>query len=151
MTRRLVVFRKRPVADFLLLFEAAFYLSMTRILTIVLPIKMVLKVCGLNTVSKGNIVATAPKKAQDISVAVNIGRAISRAARHVPFRAVCLQQALACAIMLRIRRVPVAVCFGIARSVSGSLEAHAWSKSGNAILTGAHGMERFTVLATISP
>ncbi|HEY0832751.1 MAG TPA: lasso peptide biosynthesis B2 protein, partial [Azospirillum sp.] len=65
-------------------------------------------------------------------------------------RAVCLPQAMACALMLRRRGLPVTVHFGLAKDAAGALDAHAWSVSGGAVVTGAPGMQRFTPVAVFA-
>ena len=64
-----------------------------------------------------------------------VSRAIARAARHVPFRAVCLQQAFAALLMLRRRSLAATVHLGLARE-DGTLKAHAWSRCGEVPVTG---------------
>jgi hypothetical protein len=49
-----------------------------------------------------------------MAVAREIGWAVTTGARHVPFRAVCLPQALAARMMLKRRRVPSVIHFGAA-------------------------------------
>jgi Transglutaminase-like superfamily len=68
--------------------------------------------------------------------ALDVGRAVSRAARAVPFRAVCLQQAFAALLMLRRRGLAATVQFGLARDPEGDLKAHAWSRCGELPVTG---------------
>lgn len=53
-----------------------------------------------------------------------IVRAVAQAAAVMPFRAVCLQQALACQIMLRRRGVEARLHYGVA--IGERLEAHVW-------------------------
>src|SRR5690242_11484210 len=66
-----------------------------------------------------------------------VGRAIARAARHVPFRAVCLEQAFAAALMLRRRGLAATVHLGVAREASEpELKAHAWSRCCDIPVTG---------------
>lgn len=59
-----------------------------------------------------------------------IGRAVARVANIVPFRAVCLQQALATRRMLRRRGVAAEIVFGLLSDADGSqpgdVVAHAW-------------------------
>ncbi|WP_371998949.1 lasso peptide biosynthesis B2 protein (plasmid) [Tistrella mobilis] len=56
-----------------------------------------------------------------------IGRLVAVAARKVPFKAVCLPQALAGQSMLRRRGVPVEIVYGVKRDTeTGGIAAHAW-------------------------
>ena len=58
---------------------------------------------------------------------------MTRAARHVPFRAVCLQQAFAALLMLRRRHLP-----------------HAWSYCGQVGVTGVAAAEGFVAVAAFT-
>lgn len=88
---------------------------------------------------------------EGIAIVTTAGRAVHRAAGHVPFWAVCLRQAMACAIPMGRCSLPAVVRFGVARQADGALDAHAWTVSGGAVMTGARGMERFTPVAAFPP
>ena len=83
--------------------------------------------------------------------ATDIGRAISRAARYVPFHAVCLQEAFAAFLMLRRRGLVATVHMGANRSSGdGDLAAHAWCCSGAVPVTGFPIAYRYVAVATFS-
>lgn len=150
--RRLARFRALSKRDRSLLLEAAAALATVRLLLAMLPFQMAMRVAGLRSVTEGSAGQDVPRvTSDDVAAASILGRAVVRAARHMPFRAVCLQQAMACAVMLRRRRLPVVVRFGVAKTADGALDAHAWAICGHAILTGAQGRERFIPIATFSP
>jgi hypothetical protein len=69
-------------------------------------------------------------------LAKEIGWAVTRAARYVPFRAVCLPQALAAQAMLRRRGVHGVLHFGAARGTEKPLYAHAWLDAAGVQVTG---------------
>lgn len=73
---------------------------------------------------------------RDASIAREMGWAVTRAARHVPFRAVCLPQAMAAQFMLRRRGVMSVMRFGAGRGAEKSLEAHAWLDAAGVEVTG---------------
>lgn len=111
-----------------LVFEAVIYLLFVR-LVFALPFKTALRLIGARSGSgvDGSIDGS---KAAAISVAIN------RAARYVPFRAVCLQQAFASLLMLRRRDLKATVHFGVRHRTNSLLAAHAWSLSGEIPVTG---------------
>lgn len=120
--------------------EAALLLLVVRIVLALLPLPRALLLfgCAQSATSSGRI---------DPDQAALIGRAIVRAARHVPFRAVCLQQAFAALLMLRRRGLAATVHFGLLRDGT-ELKAHAWSRCGEAPVTGvaaAHGFAPIVV------
>jgi hypothetical protein len=80
-----------------------------------------------------------------------ISRAIARAAGHVPFRAVCLQQAFAAFLMLRRRGLSATVHLGLAREAgTAGLKAHAWSRCGELPVTGGEMAQGFVPVAAFA-
>ena len=74
-------------------------------------------------------------------VAEEVGWAVTRAARHVPFSAVCLPQAMAARIMLKRRGVDSVLHFGarIGQDKIGQdkpIDAHAWLDAAGVEVTG---------------
>ncbi|MEM0991092.1 MAG: lasso peptide biosynthesis B2 protein [Pseudomonadota bacterium] len=84
-----------------------------------------------------------------------VGHVVGRVADVVPFRAVCLQQAIAVSRMLRRRQVPATVYLGLSLSaddgkVAGKRDAHAWVKTGHHVIAGRTDVNRFAVVGTFS-
>ena len=69
-------------------------------------------------------------------LAEDIGWAVTRAARYVPFDAVCLPQAMAARVMLRRRGVASVMHFGAARGDNSPLDTHAWLDAAGVEVTG---------------
>ena len=96
----------------------------------------------------------------NLEILRKISREIERAARNVPWNAVCLPQAMAGKWMLKRRHIPSVMFLGVAkeRAVAAGLKefeegqwqpglkAHAWLKVGNFIVTGRQGHQQFTVV-----
>jgi len=76
---------------------------------------------------------TSPEHAQ---LAEEVGWAVTRSARYVPFRAVCLPQAMAARIMLKRRGVASVLHFGAGRGQDKPLDAHAWLDAAGVEVTG---------------
>jgi hypothetical protein len=72
--------------------------------------------------------------------------AVSACARRVPWRAKCLEQAVAAQWMLRRRSVPAAIHYGVARH-NGGLAAHAWVRAGSLDVLGCETAGDFRELA----
>jgi hypothetical protein len=84
----------------------------------------------------------------DADKAHEFGRAIAIAARHVPFRAVCLEQAFAALLMLRRHGLAGTVHLGLARGAGvHSIAAHAWCRCGEMPVTGADAAQAFVSVA----
>lgn len=76
--------------------------------------------------------------------------AVAASARRVPWRAKCLEQALAAQWMLRRRSVPATIHYGITRS-DNRLLAHAWVSAGAVGVIGCEGAGGFTEVARFPP
>lgn len=76
--------------------------------------------------------------------------AVGTASQHVPWNANCLAQAIAATLMLRLRRVAGTIYFGVMKDDQGEHQAHAWLRSGETIVTGARGMQTYTVVSTFA-
>ena len=71
--------------------------------------------------------------------AVEIGMAVSAAARQPFARASCLTQSLAALFLLNCRGEPFDFRFGAIKGDDGRLQAHAWVESRGKIVVGEHG------------
>lgn len=87
--------------------------------------------------------------ADDRATAIKVGWAVTRAARHVPFGAVCLPQAMAARAMLARRGIASVMHFGTMRGESLSLAAHAWLDAAGVEVTGYPVQPQFTEIACI--
>jgi hypothetical protein len=88
-------------------------------------------------------------RAEDQAIAIKVGWAVTRAARHVPFGAVCLPQAMAAKMMLARRGIPSVMHFGTMRGETLSLAAHAWLDAAGVEVTGYPVETSFTEIACI--
>ena len=116
--------RRRLVA------EATLWLALAGLALLVLRFRTIARHLG-----QGLTPAEAAAKMANASVADgdpltlvrDIGWAVRRAADHVPFPALCLQQALAAKFMLRRRSITGALHLGVAtrKDPDGAMTAHA--------------------------
>jgi hypothetical protein len=88
--------------------------------------------------------APAPDQAR---LAKDIGWAVTRAARYVPFKAVCLPQAMAARVMLKRRGVKSVMHFGAAKGTDKPLNAHAWLDAAGIEVTGYPVAQNFAEIA----
>lgn len=77
--------------------------------------------------------ATTPDQA---AAARTIGWAVRSAAPFMPFRSVCLQQAMAAQAMLRRRGIASVMHFGASPSGVRAIDAHAWLDAAGVKVTG---------------
>ncbi len=83
-----------------------------------------------------------PNPQQALAVAL----AVQNSAKSVPWRSECLEQALAAKWMLRKLRISSTLYFGTFYN-GYALEAHAWVRCGDLIVTGDRGHGQFTTTA----
>lgn len=88
-----------------------------------------------------------PAAPTDARAATDIGWAVTRAARYVPFKAVCLAQAMAARVMLERRGIGSTMHFGAAKGRDKPLEAHAWLDAAGVEVTGYPVASEFAEIA----
>jgi hypothetical protein len=91
--------------------------------------------------------AAASATPQDVATAMEIGWAVTRAARYVPFEAVCLPQAMAARVMLARRDIESTMHLGAAKGEPEPLDAHAWLDAAGVEVTGYPVADRFAEIA----
>lgn len=81
-------------------------------------------------------------------IARDVGRAMRRAAAHLPWRSTCLMRAFAGKAMLRRRQCPALVYLGASRRRNVGMAFHAWVRVGTVSVSGGQTAPRCTVVAT---
>jgi transglutaminase superfamily protein len=136
-----------------MLVEAACYLGIARFYVSFLPLHWYVS-------SLGPVEPSSHQSPEEISlISMRVGKAILRAANHVPWCATCLPQAIAAKWMLRRRCISSVLFLGVSTvshnllrhelpqvALVSQLSAHAWLKAGEIFVTGKLGHKRFTVL-----
>jgi hypothetical protein len=135
----------------LLLAEAIWTLAAARFQLATQPFpRIARKLGGFTTPALARAaVAGGVPSADDQAIALKVGWAVTRAARHVPFGAVCLPQAMAAKAMLSRRGIPSIMHFGTMRGEKLSLSAHAWLDAAGVEVTGYPVEARLTEIACI--
>ncbi|MEZ0242436.1 MAG: lasso peptide biosynthesis B2 protein [Sphingomonas sp.] len=80
--------------------------------------------------------AKAPATEDRAKIARDVGWAVTRAASHVPFEAVCLPQAMTAHAMLKRRGVDSVVHLGARKTDEKPIDAHAWTDAAGVEVTG---------------
>jgi Transglutaminase-like superfamily len=121
-----------------LLIEAAVWLLLARVALLAVPFPTLARRLGAFVPPTDARVTLAGRDAssRDAQLAEEIGWATVRAARHVPFKAVCLPQAMAARIMLGRRGVASVLHFGAAKGRDRPIDAHAWLDAAGIEVTG---------------
>jgi hypothetical protein len=121
-----------------LLAEAVAHLLVARIKVATVPFKKIAKRLGEFVPPNDARIASvrAPAPPEQARTAEQVGWAVTRAANHIPFKAVCLPQAMAAHAMLRRRGIASAMHFGARRSDEKPIDAHAWLDAAGVEVTG---------------
>jgi len=121
-----------------LLLEACFWLLVSRLELLFMPFPTLARRWGrfVEPAAAASAATHANPTCEQRRLAEEISWAVTRAARHVPFRAVCLPQAMAAFIMLRKRNVGSVMHFGAAKGKEKPLDAHAWLDAAGVEVTG---------------
>jgi hypothetical protein len=122
--------------------EAVAWLLLARLALIFIPFPRLARRLGAFVApSDARVLQAKSVSSQDHArLAADIGWAVTRAARHVPFKAVCLPQAMAARVMLKRRGVSSVLHFGAAKNTTlgetKPLDAHAWLDAAGVEVTG---------------
>lgn len=125
--------------------EAAICLALARLLIIFVPFRSWRKLIGVNfdqtSPMRGQLRATPA----DIERARGIGRRVKNCAARLPFRAVCLPQAMAVRWMLALRGIQAQLFIGARRSRNDEAQFafHAWLMLEGACVSGKEEREQF--------
>ena len=139
-------------ADRALLVEAIAQLARARFALRLVPFPAIAKRLGGFAAPQQKTARPQPVEADAHAVvtARRVGWAVTRAARHIPFEAVCLPQALAAHAMLKRRGIASTIHFGATAGTAPSLSAHAWLDAVGVEVTGYPIASDFTEVACIS-
>lgn len=130
-----------------LLIEAALLLALSRLALMLIPFPWLARRMGdfvPPADARSRAAAWAP---DDAELALDVGWAVTRAARHLPFEAVCLPQAMTARLMLSRRSVPSVLHFGAMKGKEKPLDAHAWLDAAGVEVTGYPVAQGFAEIA----
>ncbi|HYH13839.1 MAG TPA: lasso peptide biosynthesis B2 protein [Flavisolibacter sp.] len=144
--RKLKRFLQTPFSQKLLIGEAVMLLAFSKVCILFFPLKKIIPYLG-----NLNCQLTDLPTTNLAIIATNIRNAILSASSNVPWRSVCLDQALCCMLMLRRRKVSHSLCLGLKKDdMHQQLLAHAWIQLGEEILIGGECSRSFILIANFS-
>jgi len=132
--------RSRSINEYILFLEAWILLHASRFIILFIPFKKI-------AASLGVLNQESNKSIYDQAFTLDIENSIRRAASYSIHSSKCYDQALAGKLMLKWRRLPSTIYFGLSKSDKSELIAHAWLRFGDKIVTGKKGTENFTIIA----
>ncbi|GIN73233.1 hypothetical protein J14TS2_37080 [Bacillus sp. J14TS2] len=139
-TKLMTFLRLHPKTGFLLI-EAYIYLGWARMLKNI-PFSKVASTLG-NHMDE----TTYHPIQSNTQILKNISNAIQIMSKYTLWESQCLVKAIAGMKMLEKRGIDSTLYLGTARDEVGKLIAHAWLRSGSIYISGAEGMEKFTVVS----
>lgn len=127
--------------------EALLLLGVFRAAILLLPFRKITALMGLEQNSRDCLQAS-----RSTNYPADTGWAIQAASARTPWASTCLVQALAGLVMLSRRGIDATICLGVAKAEDGqaAMDAHAWLRCGDSIVTGAGGVERFAAISSFS-
>jgi hypothetical protein len=120
--------------------EAAAWLAVARLAVKALPFRVLAKRLG----AQHEQTPTAPTGDPALP---RVAWAVAAAARRLPWRTECLEQALAARTMLRRRGIASTLYLGVAKD---PVVAHAWLRAGDLNVTGGRDVSRYAVVASFA-
>ena len=130
-----------------LVLEAVAWLWLARLALIFIPFPRLARRLGTLVAPDDTRALRAAATPDQTHLAGEIGWAVTRSARYVPFKAVCLPQAMAARIMLKRRGVSSVLHFGAAKGTDKPLDAHAWLDAAGVEVTGYPVAKHFADIA----
>lgn len=135
-----------PLSFKIQIFEATVLLAAAKLLIVFIPLRKIAHYLGnLNTKPADCLTRSQMKKSSSVQ------SALLKSARNIPWNSVCLDQALACLIMLKLRGLPYSLFLGVRKDQEHKkLQAHAWIKCGKETIIGDNETASYTIVATFS-
>jgi len=146
-SKRIKTFLHLNLGYKLLLMEAFLSLGISRLALLTMEFKEIAPYLGKQREPES---VFAGKKRQPPTRAKKVGRAVRLMSNYTPWESKCLAQAMAAKIMLNRRGIKSELYLGVAKDERGRMIAHAWVKCCGFVLTGAEGMDGFTVVSVFS-
>lgn len=151
LRRKLVGLRSYSAAEIAMVVPSLVLLGLARLAILFLPFGFYSRLLG--TVASQGLSAPPLTTGLD-DTARSIGRSVRATAQVTPWKSVCLPQAMAASLLLRMRGVPHVVHFGLApgeaKPDAAPMQAHAWIVAGERIVTGAPVLPEYRIVSTFA-
>lgn len=131
------------LTDWVLLAQCIYFLAISKSKIKLLKFQKVAPTLGkINDEARSILTPTEYAQAEKIRLF------IMRASRFVPWRSVCMDQAMTGVILLKKKRIPCTLYMGVRKKESGKgLDAHAWVICGEQIVLGGQKSKFYTETA----
>lgn len=130
-----------PFRTYIFFAEAWIALSFARIILVYMPFRKIAPRLKNNVTKSVN-------KATEFYCYEETGRSVKRACKYTPWRTMCFEQAIAAKMMLNRRNLHSELYFGVYKNeMANTIEAHAWLRSGDRIITGGSHLDKFKIIS----
>jgi hypothetical protein len=144
--KRLAKFVRLSGSDRWLFLEAALWLGTAQLAIRLVPFRRIAPFLGKHMAESPQSTGPAHR-----DFAEQVSWAVHTASRHMPWEGRCLVQAIAAKGMLKLRGFQSTIYLGLAKEGDvENLKAHAWLRTGDMIVVGTRGNDRFTVVSTFA-
>jgi len=143
--RQLRNFLRLSAANRWLVVEATLLTALARLAILAIPFRWIAPWLGRHAE-----VTNDATEVESPPILNRVGWAVQLVGRHTPWQSKCLVQAITARLMLGRRGLAGTIYLGLAKDPDGQMKAHAWLRSGDTIITGRVGMDRFTVLSSFA-
>ncbi|MDJ1173966.1 lasso peptide biosynthesis B2 protein [Roseofilum capinflatum] len=142
LQNKAALFWQQPSHRKMAFLEAFLWLGLARGCVLLFPFRWIAPYLGgLNQETSEDGIQPAEQ-----AVVEQIAWAIATSSRYTPWRSNCLAQAIAAKIMLRRRKIASTLYLGLKKNAD-KLEAHAWLRVGQEIITGGAIESQFKVIS----
>jgi hypothetical protein len=142
LTRPLQIVVKMKWYDKKLVVEAFLLMAFVRLVILLVPFKRYKKYLGAYNDETPHEIDL-----HQINCIKKVSWVVSLVARHTPWESKCLVQAVTAQIMLKKRNVSSTLYLGVNKDKNYNMNAHAWLRSGQVIVTGGHNRKDFKEVA----
>lgn len=140
--KKIVLFLELSSVDKILIIEALLFLGISRIFLFMFEFKKIAPHLGEHMQK-----SLDENRESDRAKAIKVSWAISLMSRHTFWESKCMVQAMTAKMMLKRRRIKSTLYLGVAKNDTRGFIAHAWVSCGDFIVTGAKGMNQFTIVS----
>lgn len=124
-----------------MLAETAFWLTIARLSLVVVPFRRLALWLGPEATEAPHHTEASRELLDRLAWALEV------ASNYTPWDTKCLARAIAGKAVLKSRRIASTLYLGVAKPDGSNLDAHAWLRCGDRILTGGRERQSFTVVA----
>ncbi|MFZ2961149.1 MAG: lasso peptide biosynthesis B2 protein [Candidatus Ozemobacteraceae bacterium] len=126
---------RRPLSEKILLFEAAFWLPISRLLIEFIPMRRYMSLF----LGKHMLESDKSPKTQIVPFLRKVAWATNAMSRRMPWKNKCFALAISAKMILRFRGIESTLYLGLKKGGSDDLDAHAWLRCGDFSVTGGDG------------